>query len=602
MAFSYKIKPNAGDSHQMAPFWLAAFIPFSYRDTYNRNPAHPGSLDELQGQPNAAVSEKPMIVVDSDCIVWNTSTSKDSHISSCGLTIEFTDTDYRTVIAPEDWMFFWAFDNYADYTDLKDRLTSTTKQRVNRFNDGLKFIGRVQSVIRDLIRNPQSGLHQVAFDVQGAGFTEFDSTIYYNEAIARKYPSLLALMADFGTAANEFIVNGSIDANDAIPKLFRICLGLGPGASTKALATTDMQASPNDTFLVPPTVAKMLLSDNDAQAKPVGVTYADLVKQFIGVQQFTGSAFLDLDEEDASQVSPDAAVWRGFIPDYSMPVSNRTYLSPKLLTGDFLPLTLQFNKVSVWSLLKTYLNEPINEMYTCLRIDESGHVVPTLVCRQIPFSSNEYINAGNIATSYLTLPRWEIDQALILQERTGRSNAQRFNYCQVLGISPLEGATAGNQQINAVNNPPIVDDADVRRAGLRMYTAQAGAKVIPTQFSNDENPGSTWSKLMADMLFGSHLKYSGTVLLKGVQAPICEGDNCVIDGVIYHIERIQHSGSIGADGRKDFTTTLSLSNGISTESNDDFVVYPDLTTTATLDNSIPIVGTTSSAPLGTSKQ
>ncbi len=183
-------------------------------------------------------------------------------------------------------------------------------------------------------------------------------------------------------------------------------------------------------------------------------------------------------------------------------------------------------------------------------------------------------------TNFLDLPRWEIDSALIHQLHTGRSNTTRTNYCQLLGITPWEGPSVGSQQLNAVNNPPIVDQADVQRAGLRMYTAQVGAKVVFTDSTIGENPGTVWTKLMADVMFGSHLKYTGTATLRGIQAPICEGDNAVVDGVIYHIERVMHQGSIDVMGMKDFTTTLQLSSGISVESDktDLVTVYPDLNT------------------------
>ena len=109
------------------------------------------------------------------------------------------------------------------------------------------------------------------------------------------------------------------------------------------------------------------------------------------------------------------------------------------------------------------------------------------------------------------------------------------------------------------NSGNFVDDnLDVRRNGLR-------AVIKESEYDYSTTSGSQagfWARMNADWLFNGHLKSSGSVSLYGVVAPICEGDNVQARGVVYHIENVSHSGSLGSDGKKSFNTILTVSNGI----------------------------------------
>src|SRR5579859_1785431 len=86
--------------------------------------------------------------------------------------------------------------------------------------------------------------------------------------------------------------------------------------------------------------------------------------------------------------------------------------------------------------------------------------------------------------------------------------------------------------------------------------------------------------LVADRLIGSQYTLSGMMNSYLIQSPICEGDNLEFDGVVYHIEGVQHSASISEDGVRTARTTLSLSNGMRSDSdnvevgsNEQFPIY-----------------------------
>lgn len=562
MAFKYEIKSNSPDSHQMGAFWFGMVYPFLHKDTYNRDYQNPGSISDALANP---VAEADSILIEDDCLKWDISSAKSTPMSGLNITLTHSNKNYNALIAPEDWIVFWCFNDYKTYQDTKKLVLS--RRRANHFNNAPKFIGRVDSVFTDETTDSTTGRKSIIYNLTAKGFSELDSKIYYNSAIGFNYTSVQKFWADFGNEANQLIIGGQITTENAIASLFRICLGLGPGQLFKGLE--GVQTSPNDVYQIPQSIARLLLPEDVTSQKSIGFTYADLMELSVGIQSYRGYG-TDKTEK-----------WGGLVPDSQEFLPKVFKYAP--LTGEFVPQPLNFNNTSVWSILNTYLNAPINELYTALKVNKDGYVVPTLTCRQLPFSTDKYINDGNPGTKYMSLPRWRLDPRLIIKKNTGRSNATRFNYMQIIGVNPFGSQSVIGQSIDYSNSIPIIDSADVRRAGLSTYIHNTGSFFLPTTVTNKEEIGRQWSKLMADILFGSHLKYTGTVILKGVQEPIAEGDNVEIDGVVYHIERVMHSGEIDPNtGRKDWNTVLALTNGLSAQSeNSEELVYPDISKIAT---------------------
>jgi hypothetical protein len=173
-------------------------------------------------------------------------------------------------------------------------------------------------------------------------------------------------------------------------------------------------------------------------------------------------------------------------------------------------------------------------------------------------------------TYFNNLPRWVIDDSLIMSLNVGTSESERINFTQVwstrladimVAAQVSDNSSASGDQTTKelqlqVGNW-VLDRTDVQRHGLRADIAT----------SNFDYPaaGKTyaryWAKTRADWLFNGHLKLSGSVTLAGIQEPICEGDNVEIRGILYHILSVSHSVGISG-GRKHFTTSLPIGNGI----------------------------------------
>lgn len=142
---TYEIKAAADSVYESIPYWFAAFVRFKQRDTFDRSAVW--NSDGNVGTSGSPVEEMDeFIVADNDIISWSVATAKSSHVSNASFLITNTDLNYAAELAPGDWVCFWAFNNKSDYTRVKAAVRNS--ERANNFNDGLKFMGRVDSVRR----------------------------------------------------------------------------------------------------------------------------------------------------------------------------------------------------------------------------------------------------------------------------------------------------------------------------------------------------------------------------------------------------------------------------------------------------------------------
>jgi len=283
----------------------------------------------------------------------------------------------------------------------------------------------------------------------------------------------------------------------------------------------------------------------------------------------------------------------------------------------------------MWDIFNNYLNPVVNEMYTAMKINAGGRIVPTLTIREKPFSTGlfnalkentigsgatagdvevkpppssamtdllkqfeqeksgdqknqslttdkkltpneKFIKSFNktslVRTMYGNLPRWVISETVVKSFTFSSSESARINFVQVYGRnagavfmgSKINQAEFMNQQFASGNF--YVDQKDISRNGLRAYI-QTSQYDIAFGSSNG-SLAKVWAKMNADWLFNGHLKANGTLVVTGIEEPICEGDNLEYRGILFHIESVSHAGQLASGGRKIWTTTIQLSNGL----------------------------------------
>ena len=155
------------------------------------------------------------------------------------------------------------------------------------------------------------------------------------------------------------------------------------------------------------------------------------------------------------------------------------------------------------------------------------------------------------------------------------SESKRYNFVHTYGQASA-GATGPNTMTRQIaSNPPIQDQADIKRAGLHPHMSTIACN--PRDVFLDHG-AAKWMALSADWLMGMHLTFDGTFNLYGIQAPIVPGDNIEFDNIVYHIENVLHSCSINDEGKRNFVTTLQVDYGIRGDTvplNTSPLIFPD---------------------------
>lgn len=328
---------------------------------------------------------------------------------------------------------------------------------------------------------------------------------------------------------------------------------VNPQSEANVASQTPYSAGATQATTPTPTPAPVAPPTPAADVTTPIYSYGDILYQYIGISvRNTSPRDLDYIDDPKQILQSD-----GLTP---LLYSN-TYQMGDPISTTLLAQTIHFDSRSIWSILKTYLNEPINEMFTAMRTNHEGRIFPTLVCRQLPFSSKGFAESDqwvNSITQYQMLPEWFIPNEQIVSYDVGYSDALDVNYVKLdLMLELVNGSAARINQM--VNVPPVFDSADIMRNGLRMLSTVCSATAATTEEAYDS--ARFWTKLVADVMFRLKYQVNGNVTCRGIQKDIAIGDNVTVNGVTFHIEGITHDGNIDMAGRKRFNTSLSLSHG-----------------------------------------
>lgn len=581
------------------PGWVIAILRLSKPLTYSRK--QQGSVGEVI---SGAFQRKEQPLIISNALSLTIHRSKDSHTKNLTATLKSSDVNFLSAnaVLPGDWVFAWCHSDEEFTQNLIKRILNG--ENGNNFMDGLKFVGRAFSIRKKV--GMQNTVKSVSYSLQAVGFQELDAQFYYDvhlaASVAKGQARDIALfMAHIGLDWTSFVGeqvkragNLKDNMNELIPALVNTVIGKGMRRTTDPLgkgygATGDKdngirnnkltQGGPQAftvlrqlkeapySYIIPVGAARILGKEYFEKSKQSVFGYSDILNLLIGVQRYSN-------ESDT--------LHKGFFPEYDKDIvytlSNR-YLSSEPVKGTYLPQEGNFINKPLWNLLQQFLNPAINEMYTALKVDPLGFISPTLVVRQIPFSTQAAIEYPEMKlTRFLELPRWKIDPSMVLDADLGRSDATHFNLVKVIGDAAL--FSQGGMQIPArqeVLNPPILDTIDIARSGVRPYMQTVNCTIKDL---NRVGGLRVWSEAIADWTIGSQFTLNGVLTCKGIQAPIAEGDNIEFEDIVYHIESIQDSCVIQG-GIKTYTTTLALTNGMPKDQkttkgtiSEDFPRYP----------------------------
>lgn len=536
--------------HNVSPAWVLTFVRWSVRDTLRTKPTQTSNFQTIRaGDP---------LVVENDCVQLSVIVDKGTLTDSMQATLKLTDVNYETLVAPGDFVMVNMLNWEVDARRIV--LAAQAHQPINGPNDGFKGVFKVQGVRKVLGTDPETGKKAFFVRITGFAFTEFNNTIYFNpELIYSNEKNNLLLFVSNISQNWKLLQNekGVTNIQDIVEALLDSFIGTGIGDTGKT-DKNGIVKSPNTLFYIPPLVGTLLGIKNAKAAK-------DVYNFLFGIQQYAGGAGQAISSglNPTNLHSKDSRIWKPSDPESKC-------------QGEVITKPEYWNQVKVWSIFNQFTNAPLNELFSCFRLSPTGRVMPTVVMRQVPFTTEDFESGNNKVTRFMNLPRWKINPSLLSQFDIGRDESARVNFVQYYGRSTI-GPDGFSISAETAQGNYLYDIDDVKRSGLRPY-------IVSTTFDETIPGGKSdykstkWAKIIGDCLIGGHLKMNGTIESAGIVDPIAVGDNLELDGVVYHIERVAHTGGIDAEsGRKVFKTQFGLSSGLSVDSNAKGTRYSEMT-------------------------
>ena len=552
------------------PFWVLAHVGYQYPLTFCRHQLQEivnnktGSNTSFNVSPDVVAATRSVRLIDSDCVGVGVSTGKDNHVSTAKVILADSGTNYLAEIMPGDWLMAWMMQSEADYNRIRGLIRDGVP--ANDIRSGLKFVGRVRD-IRKTLALSATGLKTVQYNLGCTGFGELDSSVFFDPALKAQDAGLGVMLARMGQNLYKLLnnneKNASFTTGKVVPALIDILVGKGVPSQNYSVGKDQSWVAGGVPYLVPAPVGQLLGITRPSDGS--GYSYADLLTTIIGLQQYDKGTVQDLARfHTPSNLQALAESDTG---------ANR-FQTQTPVKGEFVPLGFEASGKTLWTMVNEFLNDAVNEAFTGIRITPLGRLMPTLVMRQKPFTTDPGAEAlGQYGvTRYDSLPCWDADPVLVKFFDTGRSDGGHFNFMHVYGQASAQASGIGMTQ-QLVINPPIRDEADMRRHGLRPYMSTVACSTSDTLAAPRQ-----WMALLADFHFGMQFALTGTVTLAGIQDPICPGDNFRFDSIIYHIESVDHQCSIDmGSGRKTFETRLNLSYGIRDDADKVKNQYRDIT-------------------------
>jgi len=564
---------------QSSPDCYVRIVRYNRRDTRDIDPKdrHPTTpiakhqgIRHLQAvNENEKSSDSPDLMIDivSDIISCNITKNKNSSSGTFSLVLSPGDINYHHVVHPGDHIFIWMKRSRAQSVAKNERGLMPDTIANNEKDSGLKLYGVITG-IRKIFRTSADGRKILYYQLTGKDFGYFfEAEVFYNPNISEMFlDSGLFMKTQFGVFGFPVLNPGQLAGH-----LIGAYLGYGPKEKGGTATNQTILPATENTIFKLPTGVKTIFSNKGGAS-----TIADILEKRIGIESYV-----------KGQLSP--------------PVSLPPLKGIKQFRID------AGNQYPLWSLLKTYSNPAINEMFTDLKISAiNKKIVPIFTMRQIPFTTSKAKVKLGSTTSFTELPRLIIPETFIINEDIGRGDHERFNLIELFGVyDGLEDfVTVAQQQI--LGNY-AVDVRSVQRYGLRTFIAKTDYQ-IPQSFvglfkqttntvEGEEvniQEGSKlsakdkakvvsntlvpyWIGLLNNWYMGAHTLESGSFTFVGIEEPLSIGDNIeIVRGnnavnELYHVESYSHSYSIGMEsGEKTFRTTVNVTRG---QRVDEFPLY-----------------------------
>ena len=375
------VQDELGGTDQRSSSWVMAIVRY----------LEPSSMADSNNFPTR------INIIQNDIVGVSITNSKKSFGKMCNVSLKCTDIWYPSTVTPGDWIVIWMHKTQAEtdrITDVLNKVQNGATKVGNALCDaksGLKFMGRCLGVTHSDIADP-GGQRVINQNISAQSFLEFSSSVYYT-AVTKSH---LKLPTSPGTGD----VSSETDARYDAAKEAVLQSGLSKALADLAIKYRDFYVKGDGEFTPDVIISLYFILimgiDKDNYTKSVGVN--GIFNNGIHVPKYIG---IMLNRRFAKKIWQIMNVylgvqkyknrkgnwWESFMPVVSVVDEDVFRKLPTRCQG-FVPFAPPlWDNVSMWDIFNNYLNPVVNEMYTSMRINASGRIVPTLTIREKPFST-----------------------------------------------------------------------------------------------------------------------------------------------------------------------------------------------------------------------
>ena len=446
---------------------------------------------------------------------------------SCTLSPRY---NYKSKIQPGIWcMIFMSDEDLGVGTTEEEDTRKESPLNNNGPDSGFKMLGIVRSVRATEITDPSSGTRSLRYDISGDDFhSVLDAQVYLNPSLRpggdEKSSPIIDAQIFFKRQMDK-----PYSPADMCNLLIDAMLGVNEGLGEGILASGGSKAGA--VYGLPPEVARRLTG-----VAPESGLFVDTLKRAI--------------ETD--------------------------------LLGTIAQQPQLASQFSLWSMLESYAHRLLNELYTellPLNGNIKGRLVPTIVLRPIPFTSNGF-NPTHLDTTYsapvlqmgktadviedgqnFLYTSREVGEEDIFGLNFGKSDSERFNYFFVSSnfandqhnTAPAVAPLLGDSH-NKNSQQPLGDSNSIARNGLRPFITSSN------YLSMNLNNNIATNLIIRDLWGKAHLFENGQVQLVGSKRYIPVGTNITFKdrGWLAHVESVSNSYNVGSGGIKNFRTSIAF--------------------------------------------
>lgn len=484
-----------------------------------------GILGEELPASKAFATKNP-IVIDNDVIECTVTKSKFSPVGTFSFTLKQGKSErgeslpnthqlnYAKILQPGAWVTIW----------IKSGLPKDISKDASK-NSGLKLVGFIEDV-SIIERDQVNGIPSLEYVVTGSDIGKifltdlFFSPVLDNQAMSSFLGANLMKDSRNLTGNNE----AKLTPDAAVKKILHFCLGSG----------LDKLSSANQMWFIPKTLLSTLtnIAVSEQKIQPAVVNILDINSQ-IGLHKYAGNSFS---------------------------------IGPLLGKTVFPNIPAQG---TIWSLLQFVVNPSMNELYVDL-VEKAGKLVPSVVCRQYPFSVNNTSNMspfrGKVKdvvsidqkTMFVSLPKHKILSSELYEKNIRKTNKDRVNHISI--VPEVVGNDVGALYYSMLNV------SSIKKYGLKSVQ-------FVNSYSLDKTLPKTALYLAVDWFFKAHGLFKGRLKIVGPDNYLTVGTNLLIEdqSALFHIEGVTYQFRQNPNGTNQYTAVVDVGHGIhSSESFLDF--------------------------------